>query len=72
MWTRILFHEAHIAAASGWLSAGLADTPVCLKNAEDKIYLLLCICKHLPKQLVRDLQDWKIWKQPKTFLKTVM
>lgn len=34
-----LFHVAHIATASVWLSAGLADNHVCLKNATDQIYL---------------------------------
>lgn len=53
--TQILFHIAHIATASAWLSVGLADTPVCLKNAGDQIYLLFSICNHLQKLLVTDL-----------------
>lgn len=30
--TQLLFHIAHIATASVWLSAGLADICVCLKK----------------------------------------
>lgn len=57
---QILFHIAHIATASAWLRAGLADIPVCLENTGEQIYLLFTICNHLQKLAVTDLQDQKI------------
>lgn len=69
---QILFHIAHIATASTWLRAGLADTTVCLKNTGEQIHLLFSSCNHLQKLLVPDLQDQKLERQTKErFLKMV-
>lgn len=69
---QIVFHIAHIASASAWLRAALADIPVCLENTGEQIHLLFSRCNHLQKLLVPDLQYQKLERQTKErFLKMV-
>lgn len=63
---QILFHVAHIATASGWLSAGLADNHICLKNATDQMYL-----QSSPEAIGSRLVRPKNLKTDKKYLKRV-
>lgn len=63
---QILFHVAHIATASGWLSAGLADNHICLKNATDQMYL-----QSSPEAIGSRLVRPKNLKTEKRYLKRV-